>query len=53
MILAFSFASNKMHLIPPIDAAPVVPAVDIDQTVDHWDEILHFDDVDDDVLPEL
>ena len=36
----------------PIDAAPAAPAVDIDQTVDHWDEILHFDD-DDDVLPEL
>ena len=25
-----------------------------DQTVDHWDEILHFDDgFDDDVLPEM
>ena len=29
----------------PIDAAAAVPAaVDIDQTVDHWDEIPHFDD---------
>ena len=36
----------------PIDAALAVPAVDIDQTVDRWDEILHFDD-DDDVLPEM
>ena len=34
----------------PIDAAPAAPAVDIDQTIDHWDEILHFDD---DVLPEM
>ena len=33
-----------------IDAAPAVPAVDIDQTVDCWDEILHFDD---DVLAEM
>lgn len=38
----------------PIDAAPADPAVDIDQTIDHWDEILHFDDdFDDHVLPEL
>jgi len=38
----------------PIDAAPAAPAVGIDQTIDHWDEILHFDDdFDDDVLPDL
>ena len=34
----------------PIDAAAVVLAVDIDQTVDRFDEILH---VDDGVLPEM
>ena len=35
----------------PIDAvAAVPPVVGVDQTVDHWDEILHFDD---DLLPEL
>ena len=35
----------------PVDAAAAVPVVvDIDQTVDLWDVILHFDDG---LLPEL